>query len=100
VTGATGFIGRHLVEELLKRDDVKVFALVREGSRGRLDDLAKQLDAGDRLVPVPGDLSTEGLGIEGFEERIDPPRGHVRRGPEAAARLPPLEVRVGEARAR
>src|SRR5436190_7095702 len=39
VTGATGFIGRHLVEELLKRDDAKVYALVREGSRGRLDEL-------------------------------------------------------------
>ena len=37
VTGATGFIGRHLVEELLHRDDATIYALVREGSRGRLD---------------------------------------------------------------
>jgi NAD(P)-dependent dehydrogenase (short-subunit alcohol dehydrogenase family) len=71
VTGATGFIGRHLIEELLKRDGARVFALVREGSRGRLDDLSRRLDAGDRIVPVPGDLSRPGLGIEGFEERID-----------------------------
>ncbi|HYH58167.1 MAG TPA: SDR family oxidoreductase, partial [Thermoleophilaceae bacterium] len=70
VTGATGFIGRHLVEELLKREGT-VYALVREGSRGRLDDLAKTLGAGDRLVPVPGDLSKEKLGIDSFDEKID-----------------------------
>jgi NAD(P)-dependent dehydrogenase (short-subunit alcohol dehydrogenase family) len=70
VTGATGFIGRHLVAELLRRDGT-IYALVREGSKGRLDALAQRLDAGDRVVPVPGDLSKEGLGIEGFSERID-----------------------------
>jgi short-subunit dehydrogenase len=70
VTGATGFIGRHLVEELMKRDGT-VYALVRDGSRGRLDALGERLGAGDRLVPVLGDLSKEGLGIEGFNEKID-----------------------------
>ena len=33
VTGATGFIGRYLVERLLKRDGT-IYVLVREGSRG------------------------------------------------------------------
>src|SRR6201995_2496024 len=70
VTGATGFIGRHLVEQLLKRDGT-VYALVRDGSQGRLDALGQRLGAGDRLVPVPGDLSKEGRGIEGFDEKID-----------------------------
>jgi thioester reductase-like protein len=70
VTGATGFIGRHLVEQLLKRDGT-VYALVREGSRGRLDELGERLGAGERLVPVPGDLSQERLGVEGFDEKID-----------------------------
>jgi short-subunit dehydrogenase len=70
VTGATGFIGRHLVELLLAREGT-VYALVREGSRGRLDELGKRLGAGDRLVPVSGDLSQEGLGVEGFGEPID-----------------------------
>ena len=32
VTGATGFIGRHLVEKLLERDG-DIHVLVREGSR-------------------------------------------------------------------
>ena len=70
VTGATGFIGRHLVAELLKREGT-IYALVREGSRGRLDDLGERLGAGERLVGVPGDLSKPGLGIEGFDQPID-----------------------------
>jgi thioester reductase-like protein len=70
VTGATGFIGRHLVEQLLRRDGT-VYALVREGSRGRLDELVERLNAGDRVVPVVGDLAKEGLGIEGFDEKVD-----------------------------
>ena len=38
VTGATGFIGRHLIDRLLQRaGDIHV--LVREGSRDKLDAL-------------------------------------------------------------
>src|SRR5437764_11201815 len=70
VTGATGFIGRHLVEQLLARDGT-IHALVREGSRGRFDELRDKLGAGDRLVPVVGDLSKERLGVDGFGEPID-----------------------------
>jgi short-subunit dehydrogenase len=70
VTGATGFVGRHLVEELLRRDGT-IYVLVREGSRGRLDELIERWDAGDRIVPVIGDLSKDALGIEGFDAKID-----------------------------
>ena len=70
VTGATGFIGRHLVEELLKREGT-IYALVREGSRGKIESLAQRLGAGDRIVAVPGDLSKPGLGVDGFDEKID-----------------------------
>jgi NAD(P)-dependent dehydrogenase (short-subunit alcohol dehydrogenase family) len=71
VTGATGFIGRHLVAELLERDGT-VYALVREGSRGKLDALVQRLGAEEgRIVPVTGDLSKPGLGVDGFDEKID-----------------------------
>src|SRR5919109_1292377 len=71
VTGATGFIGRHLVAELLKRDGT-IYVLVREGSRGKLDGLLQRLDAADGLVvAVTGDLSKPGLGVDGFDERLD-----------------------------
>jgi NAD(P)-dependent dehydrogenase (short-subunit alcohol dehydrogenase family) len=70
VTGATGFIGRHLLAELLKREGT-IFALVREGSRGRLDALSQRLGAGERIVPVAGDLSKPGLSVDGFDQPID-----------------------------
>ncbi len=71
VTGATGFIGRHLVEELLKREGT-VYILVREGSRGKVDALIQRLGAQEgRIVGVPGDLSKPGLGVEDFSEKID-----------------------------
>src|SRR5438270_8315829 len=70
VTGATGFVGRHLVEELLKRDGT-IYVLVREGSRGRLDELVTRWGAADRIEPVIGDLSKPGLGVDGFDERVD-----------------------------
>jgi NAD(P)-dependent dehydrogenase (short-subunit alcohol dehydrogenase family) len=71
VTGATGFIGRHLVAKLLEREGT-IYVLVREGSRGKLDALIQSLGAADgRIVPVAGDLSKPGLGVEGFDERID-----------------------------
>ena len=38
VTGATGFIGRHLVERLLEREG-DIHVLVREGSADKLDAL-------------------------------------------------------------
>jgi NAD(P)-dependent dehydrogenase (short-subunit alcohol dehydrogenase family) len=62
VTGATGFIGRNLVEQLLERDGT-IYVLVREGSRGRLEELRNRWGADeDRIVPVIGDLSQEHLG--------------------------------------
>ncbi len=62
VTGATGFIGRNLVEQLLEREGT-IYVLVREGSRGRLEELRNRWGADeDRIVPVVGDLSQEHLG--------------------------------------
>ena len=48
VTGATGFIGRHLVQELLDNREGEIFVLVREGSREKLDDLIERWGSGDR----------------------------------------------------
>jgi NAD(P)-dependent dehydrogenase (short-subunit alcohol dehydrogenase family) len=71
VTGATGFIGRHLLAELLKREGT-IYVLVREGSRGKVDSLVQRLGAEEgRIVPITGDLSKPALGVEGFGERVD-----------------------------
>ena len=71
VTGATGFIGRHLVGELLKREGT-IFVLVREGSRARLEELLSSWEGGqERIVPVIGDLTAPGLGVsEADRERL------------------------------
>jgi len=63
VTGATGFIGRHLVHELLSHHDGVVHVLVREGSRHRLDVLQRGW-ASDRVRPVTGDLTETALGVD------------------------------------
>jgi NAD(P)-dependent dehydrogenase (short-subunit alcohol dehydrogenase family) len=64
VTGATGFIGRHLVERLLTRDG-EIYALIRKDSRRRLDALIERWggDAPARIKPVLGDLLQPRLGV-------------------------------------
>ena len=57
VTGATGFIGRNLVERLLEREGT-IYVLVREGSKGRLEELRSRWGVDeDRVVGIVGDLS-------------------------------------------
>ncbi|MBV9310147.1 MAG: SDR family oxidoreductase, partial [Solirubrobacterales bacterium] len=66
VTGATGFIGRHLVERLLAREG-DIYVLVREGSQDKLERLIAEkwpAGAGDRIKPVIGDLSKPKLGVD------------------------------------
>jgi NAD(P)-dependent dehydrogenase (short-subunit alcohol dehydrogenase family) len=64
VTGATGFIGRHLVARLLDRDD-DVYVLVRQSSLDKLAALHEKWPAGseDRVHPVIGDLAQPRLGV-------------------------------------
>jgi NAD(P)-dependent dehydrogenase (short-subunit alcohol dehydrogenase family) len=63
VTGATGFIGRNLVELLLEREGT-IYVLVREGSKGRLAELRNRWGVDeDRIVGVVGDLAEPRLGV-------------------------------------
>lgn len=64
VTGATGFIGRHLVSLLLARPGGRVFVLVRAASLPRFEARRKQwIDPDGRIVAVVGDIGEPGLGI-------------------------------------
>lgn len=58
VTGASGFLGHHLVHELLKQADTKVIAIL-----GRPEDKANALPSGTNITIYPSDaLFTEKFG--------------------------------------
>jgi len=63
VTGATGFIGRFLVRNLLKRGK-PVYVLVRKGSLSKLAGLRSECGATEKeIIPVVGDLAKKNLGV-------------------------------------
>ena len=64
VTGGTGFIGRHLLAELVKRKDARVYALVRPRSAGKLARWGK------KVTPVEGDLTSKSLGLSAADRRL------------------------------
>jgi NAD(P)-dependent dehydrogenase (short-subunit alcohol dehydrogenase family) len=59
VTGATGFIGRHLVERLLEREG-DIYVLVREGSADKLE----RWRGDERVKPMFGDITAPQLGLD------------------------------------
>ncbi len=76
VTGATGFIGRHLVGNLLKRKGT-IYVLVRRGSQKKLDALIERMDWDrKRIVPVQGDLAKARLGVSA--EKVAELKGKIK----------------------
>ena len=77
VTGATGFIGRHLVEELLANRRGDIHVLVRSGSKKKLNALIEEWgpDAAKRVKPVTGDLAKPRLGVQ--KKWLEEHRGNV-----------------------
>jgi thioester reductase-like protein len=59
LTGATGFLGAHLLRELLERTEARVYCLVRGGA----------VERNSRVVPLSGDVSQPKLGLS--EETYD-----------------------------
>jgi amino acid adenylation domain-containing protein/thioester reductase-like protein len=73
LTGATGFVGAHLLHDLLTQTAADVYCLVRASSaRGALDRVARNLAEyrlwqdgfAGRVHPVPGDLGRPRLGLD------------------------------------
>ncbi|MEA2332330.1 MAG: hypothetical protein QOH58_2468 [Thermoleophilaceae bacterium] len=62
LTGATGFVGRELLERYLERDNRHVHALVRAPDD---EAAAARLPRHERLSAVPADIERPGLGLEG-----------------------------------
>lgn len=65
VTGATGFIGRHLIDRLVKNRKGKIYVLVRGTSLEKFEEIRAERWAGNesRIVPIVGDLSADALGV-------------------------------------
>jgi thioester reductase-like protein len=65
ITGATGFVGRYLVRELLARGgEGSVFVLVRGASQQKLAELKQWWGAGaDSVIAIDGDLNATALGV-------------------------------------
>ncbi|UCG22803.1 MAG: thioester reductase domain-containing protein, partial [Chloroflexota bacterium] len=85
LTGATGFLGAFLLDELLRKTQADIYCLVRcsnvaEGRRRIEENLAlylpKDEHPGSRIIPVPGDMAKPLLGLseqqfEALADRID-----------------------------
>ncbi len=63
ITGATGFVGRHLLEKLFARPG-HIYLLVRSGSKNKLKKMLEAMDAPmKRIDMVTGDLTKNSLGV-------------------------------------
>jgi NAD(P)-dependent dehydrogenase (short-subunit alcohol dehydrogenase family) len=71
VTGATGFIGRYLVQSLLRRGKGTIYVLVRPKSVGKLHELREfwGKESVKRVVPIKGDLGSPKLGVSPADVR-------------------------------
>ena len=80
VTGTTGFLGAFLLDELLRAagQDTRFYCLVRDRNSGQGGSTNRVLDtlkfyglaghsAGDRIVPVAGDLTQPRMGLDNDE---------------------------------
>lgn len=67
VTGGTGFIGRYVLERLIKRKG-KIYVLVRPQSKERMDAVIERIGAPrGRIVQLSGDLTEPNLGLSKVE---------------------------------
>ncbi|MET3988073.1 amino acid adenylation domain-containing protein [Streptomyces sp. PvR034] len=93
LTGATGFVGAHVLAELLERTRGRVLCLVRAGSqdaaRHRIATAVRRYGlrcdpADPRIAPVPGDLALPGLGLTGtrWEREVREARAVFHLGAE------------------
>ncbi|CAG5080950.1 Similar to far1: Fatty acyl-CoA reductase 1 (Xenopus laevis) [Cotesia congregata] len=86
ITGATGFMGKVLVEKLLRScpDVREIFVLMRPKKGLSIDNRVRQLltlplfdrlkkenpSVLDKVIPIEGDTIKEGLGIPDFERKV------------------------------
>ena len=76
VTGATGFLGRFLMKNLVKREGT-IYVLVRNESAYKIELLREELGVtAEKVVAVEGDLAAPNLGVN--DEMIATLKGNVK----------------------
>lgn len=79
LTGSTGFLGAHIVEELLKKEKIIIYCLIRKKNNIDVNERLKQTLnyffgskydnlIGERVIAIEGDICEEDLGIENYKE--------------------------------
>ena len=72
LTGATGFLGSHLLQELIESTDARIYCLVRSRKKtngmGRIKKVLEGYglwkdEFSEKIIPVEGDIRREGLGL-------------------------------------
>ncbi|MFL6091117.1 MAG: SDR family oxidoreductase [Aeromicrobium sp.] len=76
VTGATGFIGRRLVTELVNNRRGTIWVLVRPGSEEKLEKFRYRWSNTTRVKAVPGQLTEKGLGVD--PKWVEENRGKIK----------------------
>lgn len=76
ITGGTGFIGKFLVDKLLKRDG-SIYVLIRKESAHKLESLRLRYSSSDaaRITPIYGDLTQPLMGLS--EEDLQTLKGTI-----------------------
>ncbi len=69
VTGGTGFIGRHLLRELARREGT-TYVVVRARSVPRFEALVSALPEKERLVALAGDIAEPMLGLSQADQKL------------------------------
>jgi thioester reductase-like protein len=75
LTGATGFLGAHVLDELMRNENGKIYCLVRSGNnedrRGKIHEILQyyfgsqyEPEFGKRIVPIVGDIENDNLADE------------------------------------
>ena len=76
VTGGTGFIGRNLIDQLIKRKG-NIYVLVRRGSSKKFKAISERWgDEAKRVIAVTGDLTKKNLGIK--PAKLDELKGEIK----------------------
>lgn len=72
LTGATGFLGVHLLKELHSNKQLTIYCLIRASSDSKANELLKRtisrygfnFSVDERIIPLAGDISTPQLGLK------------------------------------